>query len=96
MPPASGHSRLGRLVRARSAPDVPPFAARRRSLNRRRGLRERVDRRNVLVTVEPTGRRISAKTGPHTRKALGETLGVRVDPAHTYLFDAASGDRLAR
>ena len=50
----------------------------------------------MLVTVETTGRRISAKTGPHTRKALGETLGVRVDPAHTYLFDTASGDRLAR
>ena len=51
---------------------------------------------SVLVTVELEGRRIAAKADRHTRKAIGETVGIRVDPAHTYVFDAASGDRLAR
>ena len=51
---------------------------------------------SVLVTVEVAGRRIAAKADRHTRKAIGETVGIRVDPAHTYLFDAASGDRIAR
>ena len=49
---------------------------------------------SVLVTVEIEGRRIAAKAGRHTRLAIGETVGIRVDPAHTYFFDAASGDRL--
>ena len=50
---------------------------------------------SVLVTVEVGGRRLAAKAGRHTRKAIGETVGIRIDPAHAYLFDAASGDRLA-
>ena len=50
---------------------------------------------SVLVTVEVAGRRIAAKAGRHTRKAIGEPVGIRVDPTHAYLFDAASGDRLA-
>ena len=49
---------------------------------------------SVLVTVEVAGRRIAARAGRHTRKAIGETVGIRVDPAHAFLFDAASGDRL--
>ena len=51
---------------------------------------------SVLVTVEIAGRRIAAKAGRHTRLGIGETVGIRVDPAHVYLFDAATGDRLAR
>jgi len=51
---------------------------------------------SVLVTVEVAGRRLPAKADRHTRKAIGETVGIRVDPAHTYLFDAASGERIAR
>ena len=51
---------------------------------------------SVLVTVEVAGRRIAAKADRHTRKAIGETVGIRVDPARAYLFDAASGDRLPR
>ena len=51
---------------------------------------------SVLVTVEIAGRRIAAKADRHTRLAIGETVGILVDPAHTYLFDTASGDRLAR
>ena len=51
---------------------------------------------SVLVTVEVAGRRIAAKAGRHTRLAIGETVGVRMAPAHVYLFDAATGDRLAR
>ena len=50
---------------------------------------------SVLVTVEAGGRRIAAKADRHTRKAIGETVGIRIDPAHAYLFDAASGDRLS-
>ena len=50
---------------------------------------------SVLVTVEIAGRRIAAKADRHTRKAIGETVGIRIDPAHTYMFDAASGERLA-
>ena len=50
----------------------------------------------MLVTVEVAGRRIAAKADRHTRKAIGETVGIRVDPAHTYLFDAASGDRIGQ
>ena len=51
---------------------------------------------SVLVTVEVADRRLAAKADRHTRKTIGETVGIRVDPDHTYLFDAASGDRLAR
>ena len=51
---------------------------------------------SVLVTVKIGGRRLAAKADRHTRKEIGETVGIRVDPAYTYLFDAASGDRLAR
>ena len=51
---------------------------------------------SVLVTVQVAGRRIAAKADRHTRRAIGETVGIRVDPAHTYLFDAASADRIAR
>ena len=51
---------------------------------------------SVLVTVEIAGRRIAAKADRHTRLAIGETVGIRVDPDHVYLFDAATGDRLAR
>ena len=50
---------------------------------------------SVLVTVEIAGRRIAAKADRHTRKAIGEAVGIRVNPARTYLFDPASGDRLA-
>ena len=50
---------------------------------------------SVLVTVEIAGRRIAAKADRHTRLGIGERVGIRVDPTHTYLFDAASGDRLA-
>ena len=49
---------------------------------------------SVLVTVEFGGRRIAAKADRHTRKTIGETVGIRVDPAHTYLFDVATGERL--
>ena len=51
---------------------------------------------SVLVTVEIAGRRIAAKADRHTRLGIGETVGIRVDPDHVYLFDAAAGDRLAR
>ena len=46
--------------------------------------------------VEIAGHRIAAKTGRHTRKTIGKTVEVRVDPAHMYLFGATSGERLAR
>ena len=49
---------------------------------------------SVLVTVEIAGRRIAAKADRHTRLGIGETVGIRVGATHTYLFDAASGERL--
>ena len=51
---------------------------------------------SVLVTVEIAGRRIAAKADRHTRLGIGEAVGIRVDPDHVYLFDATTGDRLAR
>ena len=51
---------------------------------------------SVLVTVEIAGRRIAAKADRQTRRAIGEAVGIRVDSSRTYLFDTASGDRLAR
>ena len=51
---------------------------------------------SVLVTVEVAGRRLAAKADRHTRKAIGEPVGIRVQPDHTYLFDASSGNRLER
>ena len=51
---------------------------------------------SVLVTVQVAGRRIAAKADRHTRKAIGETVGIRVAPSHVHLFDAASGERIAR
>ena len=37
---------------------------------------------SVLVTVEVAGRRIAAKAERHTQLGIGETVGIRVDPAH--------------
>ena len=51
---------------------------------------------SVLVTVEIADRRLAAKADRHTRKSIGETVGIRVNPAHTYLFDARGGGRIAR
>jgi multiple sugar transport system ATP-binding protein len=48
----------------------------------------------VQVTVEVGGARIAAKAGRHVRKSIGEMVGLRLERAHIYLFDAASGARL--
>ena len=47
--------------------------------------------RAVQPGSSPVPIRLPVKPGG-TRKAVGETIGIRVDPVHACLFDAASGD----
>ena len=49
---------------------------------------------SVLVTVEVGGNRIAAKADRQLRHAIGERVGIAVDPSRIYLFDAGSGERL--
>ena len=49
---------------------------------------------SVLVTVEVSDRRIAVKADRRARPSIDERVGVRIDPAHTYLFDARSELRL--
>ena len=51
---------------------------------------------SVLVTVETHDRRIAAKADRHTRKRIGEIVGVKIGTAHIYLFDADTGERVER
>ena len=51
---------------------------------------------SVLVTVEAHHRRIAAKADRHTRKRIGEIVGVKIGTAHIYLFDADTGERVER
>ncbi len=51
---------------------------------------------SVLVTVETNDRRIAAKADRHTRKRIGEIVGVRIDTSHVHLFDADTGERVER
>ena len=50
----------------------------------------------VLVTVDAGGTHVCARADRHTRKTIGEVVGVAVDRRHTYLFDAATGRRHRR
>ncbi len=50
---------------------------------------------SVLITGElASHQRVIAKGARHLRKAIDELVGIRIDPAHVYLFDAASGQRI--
>ena len=51
---------------------------------------------SILVTVELAGGCIAARAGRGPRLVIGESVGIRVDPAHTCLFAAASEERHAR
>ena len=44
----------------------------------------------------PVSVRLPFEPGGHTRKAIGEKVGTRVESARTYVLDVASGDRLAQ
>ena len=48
----------------------------------------------VLVTVSLGGQMLCARGPRKLRLEIGEAVDVRVDPARTYLFDAATGERL--
>jgi multiple sugar transport system ATP-binding protein len=49
---------------------------------------------SVLVTVTLGGHQFSARGDRHLRCEIGSTVGLSIDPARTYLFDAASEDRI--
>ena len=49
---------------------------------------------SVLVTVEVGGNRVAAKADRLSRNAIGDLVGIKVDPARIYLFDAKSGERI--
>ena len=49
---------------------------------------------SVQATAQIGAQRITAKGERYLRKEMGETVGLRIDPAHAYLFDPASGDRI--
>ena len=49
---------------------------------------------SVLVTVRVGGRKITAKADRYTDPRIDETIGLKVDPTHVYLFDAATEARV--
>ena len=49
---------------------------------------------SVLVTVRAGAQRITAKADRYFEAAIDEVIGMRVDPAHVYLFDRTSGARI--
>ncbi len=49
---------------------------------------------SVLVTVSAGARRITAKADRHARAEIDETIGLKVDAAHVYLFDRGTGTRV--
>ena len=48
----------------------------------------------VLVTVEVQSTRLCARADRHARHAIGETIGLKIDRSHLYLFDAATDQRI--
>ncbi len=49
---------------------------------------------SVLVTVTIGGKPFSARAERHFRCEIGDRVGIGFDPARTYLFDAATQDRI--
>ena len=49
---------------------------------------------SVLVTVTLTGKQFSARADRHFRCGIGDVVGLRFDPARTYLFDQATEERI--
>jgi multiple sugar transport system ATP-binding protein len=49
---------------------------------------------SVLVTITVTGKQIAARADRHFRCQIGDRVGIRFDPARTYLFDAVTEDRI--
>jgi multiple sugar transport system ATP-binding protein len=48
----------------------------------------------TLVSLRPSGRLVTARAPKDYRGASGANVGFRADPAHLYLFDRASGQRI--
>ena len=49
---------------------------------------------NTLLTVQLDGQRVIARGDRHLRKDHGDTIGIKLDPKHVYLFDDATGNSL--
>ena len=49
---------------------------------------------SALVTIEAGGKKIAARADRHFRCEIGEPVGLVFDPARTYLFDAATRERI--
>ena len=49
---------------------------------------------NTLLTVQLGQQRVIARGERHLRKEQGDVIGIRLDPAHIYLFDSDTGVRL--
>ncbi|MEX3015002.1 ABC transporter ATP-binding protein [Gymnodinialimonas hymeniacidonis] len=49
---------------------------------------------STLLTVQWGKQRVIARGDRHLRKEQGETVGIKLDPDHLYLFDPESGDRI--
>jgi multiple sugar transport system ATP-binding protein len=50
----------------------------------------------VLVTITLAGKLLCARGPRRMRCTIGDVVGIEVDPTRTYLFDAASGERIRR
>ena len=51
---------------------------------------------STLLTVQWGRQRVIARGDRHLRKEQGETVGIRLDPDHLYLFDPDTGQRIPR
>jgi multiple sugar transport system ATP-binding protein len=49
---------------------------------------------NILITGEFGGHRIIAKGDRSLRKAIGETIGMKIDQSRIYVFDNDTGERI--
>jgi multiple sugar transport system ATP-binding protein len=48
----------------------------------------------TIYVVKTAGHNITLKTNPRVRHKPGEVVGLRLDPAHSHLFDAGTGRRI--
>ena len=81
---------------SRCAPRISPLPGRGREAPTPRPTRASPLARACSSRWSSRGGRIAARAGRQPRLVIGESVGIRVAPAHTCLFAAASGERLAR
>ncbi len=91
---ASAAARAEDVVLGMRPEDVRRGRRRARARSTRRSTPSSSPGESVLVTVTLGGQQFSARGDRHLRCEIGDTVGLTIDPARTYLFDAATEERI--